>query len=92
MCRTRILLGRRAFFFSFDDRYSMLEFWRWPVAIRYSRLLDRLTDGARAQQFLAGLTTASWMKRFCIAPSPRELDVDDDNEHLEFWAIGCWVW
>ena len=30
----------RILFFSFDDRYSMLEFWRWPVAIRYSRLLD----------------------------------------------------
>ena len=29
----------RILFFSFDDRYSMLEFWRWPVAIRYSRLL-----------------------------------------------------
>ena len=30
----------RVLFFSFDDRYSMLQFWRWPVAIRYSRLLD----------------------------------------------------
>ena len=30
----------RILFFSFDDRYSILEFWRWPVAIRYSRLLD----------------------------------------------------
>lgn len=30
----------RVLFFSFDDRVSMLQFWRWPIAIRYSRLFD----------------------------------------------------
>lgn len=27
-------------FFSFDDRTRFYEFWRWPISIRFSRLLD----------------------------------------------------
>ena len=27
-------------FFSFDDRTRWYEFWRWPISVRFSRLLD----------------------------------------------------
>ena len=79
------LVGPARSFLSFDDRYSMLEFWRWPVAVRYSRLLDRLTDGRRAQA-ISGRIDYSFADEALLHRALRHasLDVEDDNEHLEF--------